>query len=118
MTTQTNTQEFDGLASQMRQSQWMACEDLDGFTEAKCTIEHVWLHRNVSFEEGRKQDKVYSLGFKGKAKQLVLNATNRRRLVALFGSKTTEWIGQTITLYVKDGVRSPKGGTTRGIRIR
>jgi hypothetical protein len=49
---------------------------------------------------------------------MVLNATNRKALVLAYGVKVAAWAGKTIVLHAVDGVRSPKGGTCMGIRIK
>lgn len=109
---------FDGRTAAMRTSPWLASEDLDGLGEVEVTIETVRLHKDVEMQEGRKKPKLYSLKFVGKERELVLNATNRKTLVGHFGTDTKAWRGQKIKLYVKDGVRNPAGGTTKGIRVK
>lgn len=69
-------------------------------------------------QDGRKQPKLFAVKFSGKERQLVLNATNRKTLAGKFGTDTKAWKGQKVLLYVKDGVRNPAGGTTKGIRIK
>jgi len=102
----------------MRTSPWLSCEDLDGIGEVKCEVEGVLAHRNATMQDGRKQPLLYAVKFKGKERQLVLNATNRKTLVALYGTDVKQWTGKTVTLFVQDGVRNPAGGKTKGIRIR
>lgn len=102
----------------MRSSPWLASEDLDGLGEVEVSIESVFLHKDAVMQDGRKQPKLFAVKFVGKDRQLVLNATNRKTIAAKFGTDTKLWKGQKILLYVKDGVRSPSGGTTKGIRIK
>jgi hypothetical protein len=99
-------------------SLWLASEDINLGAEAKVVIEDVELHKDVAFEAGRKEPKVAALRFTGKEKLLVLNATNRKKLVSLFGTDTKEWRGKTIAIYVETGVRLPTGGKGNGLRIR
>lgn len=114
---------FSGRSAEMRKpTPWLSSEDLmDIGRDVEVEIEAVFLHRGAVFDDGRKED-VYALKFKGKEKQLVLNATNRKRLVDLFGTtKTQEWAGKRIALYVEHGIRKPggkRGETTTGIRVR
>jgi len=114
---------FEGRSAEMRKpTPWLSSEDLmDLPGDVEVVIEAVYAHRGAIFDDGRKED-VYSLKFAGKQKQLILNATNRRRLIELFGTtKVKEWIGKKITLYVESGIRKPggiRGETTTGIRIR
>lgn len=117
------TESFAGRSAEMRKdTPWLASEDLmDLGKEPVVEIAGVFKHKNAVFDDGRK-DTVYALAFKGGKKQLVLNATNRKRLVDMFGTtKVDQWIGKKIRLYVEDGVRKPggaRGETTRGIRVR
>ena len=88
------TEEFSGHSSQMRgDSPWLASEDLLGRGDVQVTIGKCFFHRGAEFDEGRKED-VYALSFEGKSKQLVLNATNRRTLVSLYGADVARWAGQ------------------------
>jgi hypothetical protein len=114
----STTESFTGRTSLMRTSPWLAVEDIDGLGDVQVTIEEVFKHRDAVMQDGRKMPVVYSLKFAGKEKQMVLNATNRKALAAAFTTDTKVWRGKTVTLYVKDGVRNPAGGTTKGIRIR
>lgn len=109
---------YEGRTAAMRTSPWLASEDLDGLGEVEVTIEAVYLHKDAVMQDGRKQPKLYAVKFLNKERQLVLNATNRKTLVGHFGSDTKAWKGQKVALYVKDGVRNPAGGTTKGIRIK
>jgi len=109
------SEEFNGLSGQMKESQWLSSEDLAG--DVKVTIEGVKKHRDVNFSEGRLKAFVYSLRFSGKSKELVLNATNRKSLVAKFGNNVKNWVGKDITLYVLDGIRVGKE-IKQGIRIK
>ncbi len=117
------TEKFTGRSAEMRKdTPWLSSEDLmDVGKDVEVEISGVFKHKNAVFDDGRK-DTVYALAFKGKTKQLVLNATNRKRLVAMFGTtKVDQWIGKKISLYVEDGVRKPggaRGETTCGIRVR
>ena len=98
-------------------SQWLASEDLNIGTEVKVTIEDVLRHKGVEFDKGRKED-IGTLKFAGREKQLVLNATNRKTLVRLFGTDTKEWRGKAIAIYVETGVRLPTGGKGLGLRVK
>jgi len=116
-------EDFVGRSAEMRKSTpWLASEDLmDLGQDVIVEIEKVRHYKDAVFDDGRKEE-VWSLKFKGKQKELVLNATNRKKLVSMFGTtKVPEWVGKKITLYVEDGIRKPggkRGETTTGIRIR
>ena len=109
---------FEGRTSAMRVSPWLASEDLDGLGDVEVTIENVFQHKDAIMQEGRKMPKLFAVKFVGKERQLVLNAVNRKTLATRFGTDCKAWRGQKITIYVKDGVRCPSGGTTKGIRIK
>ena len=113
-----STEQFTGRTAAMRVSPWLASEDLDGLGDVPVEIEAVYLHRDAVMQDGRKQPTLYAVKFKGKERQMVLNATNRKTLAAAFSANVKEWSGKKIMLYVKDGVRNPAGGTTKGIRVK
>lgn len=100
-------------------SDWLASEDLPLDRDVEVEIEDVFLHKNVTFEAGRKEPKVAALKFAGKEKQMILNATNRKRMVKMFASDTKLWRKQKIKLYVDPKCRNPAGGPpVCGLRIR
>lgn len=45
-------------------------------------------------------------------------AENLRRLIALFGNDTDQWIGQRIEVYYAPDVSNPAGGDPGGIRLQ
>jgi hypothetical protein len=113
---------FDGKSPAMKKdTPWLSAEDLLDAGEVAVEIEGVWKHTDAVFDDARKET-VHALQFKGKQRQLILNATNRKTLVAKFGTTDVKkWIGQSITLYVQKDVRKPggkRGETTCGIRVR
>lgn len=55
--------------------------------------------------------------FRGAEKAFIGNATNCETIEAMYGADPHGWIGKRITLY-STMVRSPKGGTILGIRVR
>jgi hypothetical protein len=109
---------YTGRTAAMRTSPWLASEDLEGLGEVEVTIETTFQHSNVTMQDGRKQPKLFSVKFVGKERKLVLNATNRKMIVSKFGGNCADWAGKKVMLYVKDGVKNPSGGTTKGIRIK
>jgi|GEM_PF-2188636 len=111
------TQPFDGRAAEMRDSQWLATEDIDLGRDITVTIASINVEKNVQFDDGRTQKRVYSLSLVGKEKKLLLNASRRKSLVALYGGLTSGWVGKRIALYCIDLTR-PMGQHTRGYRIR
>ena len=111
------TDVFTGKTGEMRDSPWLASEDIKHLGDVKVVIESVHKDNDVSFDEGRKKPVVFSLKFVGKGRKLVLNATNRKLLSKMFGTDTTEWVGKEITLYVQEGIKVGKE-VKDGIRIR
>lgn len=107
---------FEGRSGEMKESQWLASEDLLG-VEAKVTIKACHRYRDVEFDRGRKEPTVYAVEFEGKEKQLVLNSTNRKTLVGKFGTNVKDWVGKEVTLWVDTQVRFA-GKTVSGIRIK
>lgn len=116
------TEDFKGSVSSMKKSPWLSSEDLLGLRDGvNVDVESVHRHQNAVFDEGRIEAEVFSLKFKGKDKELVLNATNRKTMAKAYTSLTSNWIGKTVNIHVVDGVRKPggkKGETTTGLRIR
>jgi len=100
---------YDGPAGVARDSQWLTAEDMP-FGPAKVVVADVMRYKDIKFKGGNGPDKTYgdylSLRFKspdGKSirpRELGLNATNRRIMVAMFGARTGNWAGKEITLYV------------------
>jgi hypothetical protein len=115
-----NSKTFSGTVSQMRNSPWLASEDLLGLGEVEVKIESVHEHRNVKMDGGRTEPVIYALKYEGKDKQMILNATNRKALSHAFGAKTQGWIGQKVFLRAQPGIRKPgtKNETCCGLRIR
>ena len=110
---------YTGKVSGMKTSPWLASEDLLGVGPVTVSIASVTKNTDVEMDGGRKEACLFSLSFKGIPKQMILNATNRRTLSAAFGADTNQWLGQSVELYVQDGIRKPGkgGGTTTGLRI-
>ncbi|MGB1649658.1 MAG: hypothetical protein ACPHEP_01405 [Acidimicrobiales bacterium] len=108
---------FEGRSGEMSDSPWLASEDLLGAGDQVVTILRCHKYKDVEFDGGRKESTVFALEFDGKKKQLVLNSTNRKMLVNLFGSNVKDWCDQKVTLWVDENVRFA-GKRVRGIRIK
>ena len=112
---------FTGTVSAMKTSVWLASEDLLGLPDAKVTIASVNKHEDVPMDGGRMEKKLFALGFQGREKQMILNATNRKTLSGAFGASTKNWIGKDVLLFAQDGIKKPggrSGETCTGLRIR
>ena len=110
-----NTSEFSGHSSEMRDSPWLASEDLLERGEVTVTLDQCYQNKDAEFDGGRKED-CFSLAFIGKHKQLVLNSTNRRRLVNAYGPNVADWTGKEIVLHVEKV--QAFGEMRNGIRIK
>ncbi len=55
--------------------------------------------------------------FRGARKKFIVNATNCTTIEAMYGANTDNWVGKRVTLYATK-VRSPKGGSVLGVRVR
>ncbi len=109
---------FHGKVSQMKPSaKWLASEDFIGLGEVELEIAGVFQNSGEVMQDGKRKD-FFSVAFAKTAKQLVLNATNRKTLAMAFGAKVENWAGKKVHLYAQDGVKAIGGGTTTGLRIR
>jgi hypothetical protein len=98
-------------------SPWLASEDIPIGTEKLVTIVDVLRHRNVKFDQGRVESNLGALKFAEFDKQMVLNSTNRKLLVRLFGTDTRNWRSQVVALYVDPNVRMA-GEVVNGLRLK
>jgi hypothetical protein len=92
-------------------SQWLSKDDVTtngtAATIARITQEEVGSDRDLRF----------AIHFQGNIKPMILNKTNTRILVALFGHDSDGWLGKTITVY-NDPTVGYAGQITGGVRIR
>ena len=111
--------EFTGKVSQMKtDNKFLASEDFIGLGEIELVISGIYEHENEVMQDGKKKD-FFSVGFNGKPKRLILNATNRKALAMAFGADVKNWIGQKVVMFAQDGIRNPAGGATvHGLRIK
>ena len=92
---------------------FIVCDDLGG-KDFPMTITKVESKEAV-LQEGRKCERIH-VYFKGAKKPLLLNATNTRSIISLYGKKAKDWVGKVVTLYPTRC--RMKGVTTDCIRIR
>ncbi len=93
-------------------AEWLYEYDLDG-REVTVTIERVFPGEVVG-TNGKKTKKP-ALTFQGTAKKFAVNKTNGRTIATLYGTDTTKWPGQRITL--KPAVTAFGGETVPCIRV-
>ncbi|SRR6266571_2067418 len=80
-------------ANTMLARKYLNASDLKGRSSVKVTIERV---EDVKFRDGTRK---LVLSFEGARKQLAVNKTNLRAIIAVLGtSETEQWIGQRLTL--------------------
>ena len=109
------SKKFEGRSAEMKKpTLWLASEDIMGVCPVTVTVEGCFLHKGAEFDGGRKED-VYAMKFTGKEKQLVMNSTNRRTMVDMFGVNVNDWEGKSIELTVVDC--KMLGKNVKGIRI-
>lgn len=76
--------------------------DLIGQGEVAMVIDRVEHHANITYANGKKDEKVNLIYFVGTDKPLALNVTNIKSIVSLVGSnKVSDWKGKKIKLAVK-----------------
>jgi hypothetical protein len=108
---------YSGPAGIARDSPWLTAEDLPDGKDVVVEVADVQLYPEVTYQGGRTKKNQLALVFRGKERQLGLNATNRKVLAALYGNLCGGWVGKRITLYVDPHVRMA-GKEVRGVRIR
>ena len=109
------SKKFEGRSAEMKKpTPWLASEDIMGVCPVTVTVEGCYFHKAVEFDGGRKED-VYGLKFVGKDKRLVMNSTNRRTMVDMFGTNVKDWEDKKIELTVVDC--KMMGKDVKGIRI-
>lgn len=97
-------------------SPWLASEDI-GAAQVRVVIEAVEIYKGVEFDQGRVEESIGALKFQGKEKRMILNSTNRKALVNLYGMETRDWIGKPVLLVVDTKVRM-MGKIVAGLRIK
>lgn len=107
---------YKGPCGVLKDSNWLSAETLPADRDTVVQIDAVIRRREVKFKNETKHS-YGSLRFKGKDKELGLNATHIKVLRALFGPDTSAWFGQWIALYVDPDV-SAFGQIVSAVRIR
>jgi hypothetical protein len=92
--------EYAGPSGIAHDSAWLTAEELTKGKDQKVVVEKVLFYDEIEFEMGRKEKNKLALKFRGKDKELVLNATNRKVMVRMHGNVTTNWKGKEVALFV------------------
>ncbi len=110
---------YKGPSGIARESTWLTNEDIPHDKDTPVQIEAVVRRDNLTMDQGRTKPIALSLRFTGRKRELLLNATNRKTLAALFNSNNTAaWFGQWVALFVEQDVRKPDGTRGPAVRIR
>ena len=91
---------YEGPSGAFRKSPWLSAEDLPDGKDVDVVIVNVMRYEEVKFDAGRTEKNVGTLVFKGKERELIINAGKRKVLGNMFGKIAKNWKGKTITLYV------------------
>jgi len=113
---------YTGPVAAMRDSPWLASEDLEnpdgtGWREVTVVIDKVMEITDAQFKGGRSKKRGYALQFVNKSRMLYLNGVNRETLKEMFGRLARDWLGKTVTLWVKPDVLL-MGQRVPGIRVK
>ena len=101
-------------ANDLFPSKYIAAHDLRG-TDTVVTIKEVAIEE-LNGKDGGATTKKGVMYFTEFERGMVLNKTNGRRIIALYGDETDKWIGQPITLYPSE--TDFGGETVPCIRVR
>lgn len=107
---------YRGPCGVLKDTNWLTAETLPTDKDTIVEIEAVLRRKVVKFKNEEKKG-YGSLRFKGKEKELGLNATHIRVLAALYGTDTSAWFGKKIALYVDPDVNA-FGKIVSAVRIR
>lgn len=107
---------YRGPCGILKDSNWLSAETIPHDKDTLVEIEAVVRRREVRFKNETKKS-YGSLRFKGRDRELGLNATHIRVLKALFGPETGSWFGKKIALYVDPHVEA-FGKVVPAVRIR
>ena len=116
------TDTYDGPMSEMRDSPWLASEDLEnpdgpGYIEKVMTINCIVEVRDAQFKGGRTKAKGFAVKFHETERMLYLNAINRDVLKAVHGRNAPDVVGKKIVVYVDPYVKL-MGEVKPGLRLK
>lgn len=99
-------------------SRYLKAGDLKG-KEVTVVIRKIEPRHELKGEKGRSDSKpvVYLSTTKGREldKMWVLNRTNAKRIVAMYGPKATDWIGKAVVLRAE---KEPRSDTGYAVRVK
>lgn len=100
--------------AQLFDSPWLSGDDLGGKTVV-ATIEGVH-QRSISWKQGEAPEVSKSIKFVGKKKELKLNATTAKDVIAVLGDDIDGWLGQRVALSPVM-TRMPNGSTKNAVFV-
>lgn len=108
-----------------RESEYLGAVDFVKGASATVTIKNAY-HTQVTLARGKEYKNLLTFeeervdGIIGVVRPLILNETNRKMLISMFGDVTANILsGKKIQLYIQGGIRNPsKSELGDGIRIR
>lgn len=100
--------------AQLFDSPWLSGDDLGGKTVI-VTVEGVH-QRQIAWKQGEAPEVSRSIKFVGKKKELKLNATTAKDLIAVLGDDMDGWLGQRIALSPVMQ-RMPNGSTKNAVMV-
>lgn len=97
-------------------NKYLSSHDLT--TDLTVTIKEM-RYEEVTGERGRKDECLIAVFTDPETLPMIMNVTNSKTISKLYGTKIPlEWVGQKITLFVDNSVRSKAGEIVGGLRIR
>ena len=93
------------------ESKWLKGDDLPEGREVKVMIDGI---EEVEF--GQNEPKKLAIKFKDKKKGVVLNKTNAVRIMSVYGSDSSQWVGKEIFLFSEP--TDFNGQSVKAVRVR
>jgi hypothetical protein len=109
---------YYGPAAAFRDSKWLAATDLIGLGDVVVEIEYAGMLNDEDKKTLQFGTVKGCLKFKGRDKEMLINATNNKLLCMMFGSLTKNWAGKKVAIYADSEVKQKGGKKGYGIRIR
>lgn len=110
-----------GLSSQMRRpAPWLEAEDvLEAGGRIEAMIGVVKRYPEITFADGHTETNMHAIHWHGdEMKPLLLNKTNRQRLVATWGPHVSGWMGRRVLLFTVRTTNPKTGEPCPGTRLR
>lgn len=114
-------EEIAGESSQMRRpSPWLEAEDvLEAGGRIEATIASVKRYPSITFADGHTEENMHAIHWLGgEIKPLLLNKTNRQRIVGTWGRHVEKWRGRDVVLYTVRTTNPKTGEPCPGTRVR